>query len=167
MDKLAEIRSKLISSQEPPKRYAHTGIVTAVTGKHCKVQMPNGFVVSNVKLAATIGDDVNELLIVPKVGTTVVMVSLTGTENNLTVVKADEVEWVSYKQNGLELLIDSRDGKVMVKNGQESLIGLLDSLTALMRAFKVHTPSGPSGTALADVVIMIDNFEQSYKRILK
>ncbi|MBU2526157.1 MAG: hypothetical protein KKC03_06120 [Bacteroidetes bacterium] len=167
MDKIAKIRSQLIGSQEPPKRYAHTGIVTAVEGKHCKVKLPGGLEVSNVKLAATIDEDENELLLVPKVGTAVVMISLTGTENNLTVIKADEVEYVSYQQDGLELLIDSRDGKLKVSNEQESLKDIFDKLIALLRAFKVHTPAGPSGTALADVVIEIDDLEAKFNRLLK
>lgn len=167
MDKIAQIRSQLISSQEPPKRYAHTGIVTAVVGKHCKVRLPSGLEVSNVKLAATIDGDENELLLVPKVGTTVVMISLTGTENNLTVVKADEVEFVSYKQDAIELLIDSRDGKVHLSNDQQSLKGIFDKLVALLRLFKVHTPIGPSGTALPDVLLEIDDFEQKFNALLK
>lgn len=167
MDKLSQIRSHLIGSQPVAKQYVYTGTVVSVDGRHCKVKLSSGLEVTRVKLTATIGDEADELLIVPTVGSAVTMVSLSGTENNLTIVKFDRAEYITYRQAGMELLIDSRDGKVSVKNEQSSLKEVFDNLTALLRAFKVTTPIGPSGTALEDVVLQIDSFEQSFNGILK
>lgn len=170
MDKIAQIRSKLITSSQEggkPKQHVYVGSVVNVQGRHCTVKLASGLTVTKVKLSASINDNNGEMLMVPKQGTQVLMLSLSGSENNLAVVKADDVEYVSYKQGDLELLIDSRDGKVDVHNAQVSLVGLMDELVQLLRAFKVHTPAGPSGTALADVVLKIDAFETNYKKILK
>jgi len=170
MDKIAQLRTRLITSSQEggkPKQHVYAGSVVSVQGRHCTVKLASGLTVTKVKLSASINDNDGEMLMVPKQGTRVLMLSLSGTENNLSVVKADDVEYVSYKQGDLELLIDSRDGKVDIHNAQVSLVGLMDQLVQLLRTFKVHTPAGPSGTALADVVLKIDDFEMNFKKLLK
>lgn len=144
-----------------------TAKVVSVENDHCKVQLKSGLIVSDVKLKATISSGSNFLRLVPKVGSSVVMISLTADLNNLTVIKFDEVEKVEYNQNGLEVLIDSTDKKVSIKNSEASLVDVFEDLTTLLKSFKVYTPSGPSGTALPDSVTLINQLELKFKKLLK
>ena len=144
-----------------------TAIVNAVQDDHCSVQLASGLVLSDVKLKATITEGGDYFMLVPKVGSTILMMSLTGALDNLTIIKVDEVEKISYKQNGLDFLIDSTDQKVMIKNENTGLYELFDLLTTLLKEFKVFTPVGPSGTALPPTVLKIEELTTKFKQILK
>jgi hypothetical protein len=67
----------------------------------------------------------------------------------------------------LNLVIDSTDGKISISNNTVSVKDVFQQLTDLLKGFKVYTPAGPSGTALPDVVILINQFETAFKTILK
>lgn len=150
-----------------------TGKVKSVEGDSCTVELKNGLSVSDVKLKATIGPSTGSgqagdyLILTPKAGTKVVMLSQSGETNNFVVIKADEIEKVEYKQDGLNILIDSTDGKVSVKNGETSLVTIMNDLAALLKQLKVSTPNGPSGTPLPPTIQAITKFEQNVDKILK
>lgn len=144
-----------------------TAIVQSVEADHCSVKLKSGLVLSDVKLKATITEGTDYFMLVPKVGSSVLMMSLTGQLDNLTIIKVDEVEQIIYKQNGLQFTMDSTDQKVMIKNENTSLYELFDLLTTLLSEFKVFTPVGPSGTALPPTVLKIEELTTKFKQLLK
>ncbi len=164
--KLKEIKKYLQEIANNGNYAPITATVTAVSGDTCTVQLAGGLEIDDVKLKSTIGGS-DALLLIPKTGTQVSLLSYTGAPDNLTVVKVDEVEKISYKQNGLEVLIDSTDGKVKVANGQVSLKDVLDDLMRLLKQFKVFTPVGPSGTPLPDTITEIQQVETKFNQLLK
>lgn len=143
-----------------------TGIVKSIEGHSCTVTLKGGLPVSDVKLKATIGNS-DFILLTPKVGSTVVMLSVTGQVDNLTVIKVDEVETMEYQQNGLNILADSRDGKVRIKNNQVSFIDIWKDLKSLISQLKVSTPNGPSGIPLPDTQTALTALETKFNKLLK
>lgn len=167
MDKTVELKKRLQEIVGANPNLPITGIVKAVENDYCTVELSGGFTVSDVKLKATISDGDNYIKVIPKVDSTVIMISLTGDKNNLAVIKVDEIEQVDYKQDGLEVLIGSTDGKVSVKNNSVSLVDVFADLAALLKQFKVHTPVGPSGTPLPDTIAAITQLEGKFNQLLK
>jgi len=167
MDKLSEVRKLLIKAVGANPNLPITGIVQSVEGDSCSVELKSGLVLSDVKLKATISTGSNYLTPKPKVGSTVVLLSLSGSLENLTVIKFDEIEILEYKQNGLEFIVDSITKKVTIKNAEVSLFELFTDLTATLKQFKVFTPTGPSGTPLPPTMLKIEEFETKFKKLLK
>lgn len=141
------------------------GTVTAVNGDTCSV-MVNDFEISDIRLKAT-ADGSDNLLIIPKVGSRVLMLSTDGTIGNLTVIKCDVAERIFYNENGLLVEIDSTTGKVKLQNEDTSLRSLFEQLTDLLKTLKVFTPAGPSGFPLPATIVKIEQFETDFKTILK
>ncbi|PWN62312.1 hypothetical protein [Chryseobacterium oncorhynchi] len=142
------------------------GIVVSIEGDTCTVQLSDGFKVSDVRLKATT-DGNDHLLVVPKIGSTVLMISTDTTIDNLTVIKCDQAEKITFNENSLTVKIDSTDGKVQIKNEETSLFDIMQDLSTLLKQLKVYTPSGPSGTPLPDSMTAINEFETKFKKILK
>lgn len=167
MDKLKEIRKKLIEAVNANPNLPLTGTVKSVEGDSCSVQLKSGLVLTDVKLKATITEGDSYLIPTPVKGSTVVLLSLSGSLDNLTVIKFDEIEKLEYKQNGLELIFDSTDGKVSIKNEAVSLLEILTDLANTLKQLKVFTPVGPSGTPLPNSILAIEQFETKFKTLLK
>lgn len=185
MDKPSELKKRIREIVGANPNLPLTGVVEAVENDYCTVALKSGLPVSDVKLKATISNGNDYLKLIPKVGSTVVMISLTGDENNLTIIKIDEAEKIEYNQNGLEILIDSidskvsikknglevlidgSDSKVSIKNDQVSLIDVFSDLATLLKQLKVFTPAGPSGTPLPDTIAAIVQLELNFNQLLK
>lgn len=143
-----------------------TGVVKSVEGDSCSVELSGGFVVTDVKLKATIGNS-DYIIQTPKIGSTVVMLSLSGTLENLTLIKIDQLKKVEYSQGGLVILCDSTDGKVQIKNDQVSLLEIMKDLKTLISQITVSTPNGPSGTPLPPTIAALTQFETKFNQLLK
>lgn len=141
--------------------------VTSLEDDTCSVILASGLELNDVRLKASIGGDDNYFIQRPKIGSKVILLSITGNLDDLMIIKIDEVENFEFSQNGLEILIDSEDGKVKVKNSETSLLEIFQKNVDLLKIFKVFTPSGPSGTALPNVVLKINEFETEFKKLLK
>jgi len=167
MADVKDIKAKLreILGDEPNQPI--TGEVTEVAEETCSIKLKSGFVATDVKLKATITESKNKMILYPKVGTTVHAIALNGSLENMVILKVDEVERVVYVQDGLEVIIDSTDKKISIKNDSVSLIDMCNELMALLKAFKVFTPSGPSGTPLPDTMASIQQVETKFKQLLK
>lgn len=144
-----------------------TGVVKAIENDACTVELKGGFAISDVKLKATISEGDHYLKLVPKVGSTVLIMSLSGGLDNMAVIKVDEVEKIAYSQNGLELLIDSTDKKVSIKNDDCNLVEALTDLVTAIKQLKVFTPVGPSGAPLPNTIAALNAFETKFKKLLK
>jgi len=143
------------------------GTVRSVADETCVVELSSGLEITDVRLRATVDGSSDFLKIIPKVGSKVVMLSMTGELDDLTLLKADEVEKISYIQGGLEILIDSTDKKISIKNSTTSLHDIFDDLASLITNLKVNTPSGPSVGLLPDTVAELTQFKTTFKSLLK
>jgi hypothetical protein len=167
MDKLSEVKRFMKQIVAANPNLPITAIVKSVEGDSCTVELISGLILSDVKLKATIGGPTNYLTPTPKVGSTVVLISLSGSLDNLTIIKFDEIEKLAYKQNGLEFIVDSTDGKVSIKNETVSLLEILSDLATTLKELKVFTPVGPSGTPLPPTILAIEDFETKFNQLLK
>ncbi len=167
MDKAAELKRLLREVVGFENSLPIPAKVIEVNGDHCSVEVEEDLVLTDVKLKATIGAGDNQLLITPKIGTNVLLMSLTGELDNLTIVKVDEVESVSFKQKDLSVLLDGKDNKVSVKNSDTSLLDLFGALKDIIGKITVTTPVGPSGTPLPPTITALTKFEQDFKKLLK
>ena len=152
MDEYATLRQH-IRQMQPQRGFIMQGTVNSVNGNTCEVQV-GSMAVPDVRLRASLTDDDHELLMVPKVGSAVVMGSLTGDYTQLVVLQVDHVE--SIVING---------GKL---GGLVNIEQLTEKLNALVNAFNNHThvvnttgtATAQSGTAQA-VASQAQKFAQS------
>lgn len=142
------------------------GIVKSIENDTCTVELSNGFEISDIRLKAT-ADESDSLLIVPEVGSRVLMLSMDGTVDNMTVIKCDSADKLIYNNGNLHLEIEKESKKILVKNDQVNLYNIFSDLAELLKQLKVYTPMGPSGTPLPDSILAIEKFENDFKQILK
>lgn len=165
MDKVAELKKRLRAIMPPSPVITLDGEVTEVENDTCSVMVGDMELV-DIRLKAT-SNGKNSILTIPKVGSHVLMISTDGSIDNLTIVKCDEVSKFIYNENGLFIEIDSETGKIEIKNKAVSLKDLFQKSADIKKNIKVSTPMGPSGTPLPDVLLMIQDFETSFKSLLK
>lgn len=141
-----------------------SGVVQSVDGETCSVELVSGLVVSDVRLKATVSDGDKKLLLTPKIGSTVLMLSSDLTVSNLTVIVVDEVEKIEILTDSLSIVVDD---KVSIKNDSVNLAQVLNDLCALLKTFQVTTPTGPSGVVLATTIQKINVVEKGFQSLLK
>lgn len=143
-----------------------SGTVKSVEGTSCTLTI-DSLDLPDVRLRATLNDSNDELLITPKVGSYALAMTVTGNLDDLMIIKCDQIEKIEFKQSGLQVVIDSTDGKVSVKNNSVSLLDLYDAVFDIITNLKVTTPSGPSTGLLPDTVTSLTQFKTKYKQLLK
>lgn len=143
------------------------GIVKSVEGETCTVAINSGLELEGIKLKSTINDEDDFFIKTPAVKSNVVMMSLDGSIDNAVIVICDKYEKIELKQKGLNILLDSEDGKVSIKNDTVSLLDVLSDLASLLKQLKVPTPNGLSNTPFPDTIAAIEKFEQDFKTLLK
>lgn len=166
MDKLQQLKHNLKSIVDSNPNYPISGIIKSIENDTCTVELSEEFEISDVRLKSTANDEDN-LLIVPKIGSKVIMLSSDGTIDNLTVIKIDVASKIIFNENGLKIEIDSTDGKVTIKNNTSSLFDLFKDLTTILKQLKVYTNTGPSGFPLPDSITAIEKLETDFKSLLK
>lgn len=167
MDKPTQLKKMLREIVDVNPNLPIVGVVTQVGEQTCSVKIDSGLELSGVRLKATINDGASYFIIKPKIGSSVVLLSLTGGLENLTVVKVDQVQMIIYSHNELILIIDGTEGKIQVKNQSVSLLEILTDLGALLKEFKVNTPNGPSTALMPNSLQAIMQFETKVKSLLK
>ncbi|MCT4181649.1 hypothetical protein BAS06_09470 [Elizabethkingia miricola] len=165
MDKIAELKRRFRDMMPKQGMITIDGVVTAITGDTCSVLVDDIELV-DVRLKAT-ANGKDSVLMVPVVGSHVLMISTDGSIDNLTVIKCDQVTKFLYNQNGVAVEIDSESKKISVKNDEINLYQLFEDLTMLLKTLKVSTPVGPSGVPLPDTIAKLDEFETNFKKLLK
>ncbi len=166
MDKLSEIKALIKEIAGTSSNLLFTAKVERVEGDTCTVKLSDSLSIPFVRLKATEGVE-QGLLLTPKEGSKVTLLSSSGKLDDLTVIKVDEVNSIQYKQDGLDVLIDSEDKKVCIKNEQVSLLDLMQSLSDIIKNIKVSTGTGPSGTPLPDTISQLQQFETQFQQLLK
>lgn len=164
-DKIAKLKQQLRDLVAANPNLPIDGIVKSVSDDVCSVEI-DGFLLSDIRLKAS-ADGTDNLLIIPKIGSRVLMLSSDGTIDNLTVLKCDAASKIIFNENGLQVEIDSEAGKVKIENEETSLKALFEQLTDILKTLKVFTPVGPSGNPLPDSIVKIEQFENDFKTILK
>lgn len=108
----------------------YQGIVSSVEGDTCTVQF-GAQKVAGVRLRASVGELEQQLLVVPKVGTAVIVGSLSGDLADLAVLVVDAVDRIEI--NGGQL------------GGLVNIEPLVEGLNDLVDAFNSHTHTIPTG----------------------
>lgn len=141
------------------------GVVKEVSGQTCSVQLASGLVVTDVKLKAVITDDQDYIFETPVIGSDVL---LTGSLNDLVVLKCDKVQKFEFSQDGLKVIYDADDKKVSIKNDQVNLLDVLLEFTGHLKTdYKQFTSNGPTNGALPTSVQAITVIENKFKQLLK
>jgi len=165
MDNYAKLGEMLKGRQQGATPLFYASVVS-VQGDSCTVDYA-GLELDEVKLKATGAELDNKLLIIPRVGTRALIGSLSGDFRELILLRADEPEKIAYTYDGLEVLIDSTDGKVSVKNADTSLIDLFDALKDVITNLTVTTSTGPSGTPLPPTITAVNQFYTDAQKLFK
>lgn len=129
-----------------------TGIVKSVSGVCCEVEVGK-LVIPGVRLRASETGDGGELLLVPKIGTTVIFGSLTGDLSQLVVLQVDHVE--SIKISGGIIINGGKSG------GLVNIEALTDRLNTLVQAFNAHTHTGNMGASTSTPLMQAQKFNKS------
>lgn len=166
MDKILQLKRHLKAIVNADPNYPIIGIVKAIEADTCTVELSEEFEISEVRLKSTANGKDN-LLIVPKVGSQVLMLSSDGTIDSLTVIQVDQASKIIFNENGLNIEIDSTDGKVSIKNKKSSLFDLFQDLANILKQLKFYTNMGPSGNPLPDSMIAINKLETDFKELLR
>lgn len=165
MDRIAELKRRLLETVRMDERVILSGTVVSIQTDTCTVKVDD-IELSDVKLKAT-ANDAQTLLLIPTIGTNVMMISTDGSIDNLAVIKCDQIDKVIAKNGDFEMEIDLKASKIGAKNATTGIYELFDQLQSILKNLKVHTPVGPSGTPLPDSILAIVNFETAFKTILK
>ena len=134
MDQYRQLRDS-IASLIPQRAAILQGIVKAVDGITCTVTVGN-IDIPGVRLRASELDNDQQLLITPKVGSPVILGSLSGDLTDLAVLQVDQAASITINGGSLGGLINIAD--------------LTQRLNDLVKAFNAHTHSvtvaHPGGT---------------------
>lgn len=167
MDKYAKLLQSLRKVSRANSIMLLNAEVTEITGESCTVKVLDDLILTEVRIKATISGSNNMLLLIPKVGSKVIIGSLTGDLKDMAVLSIDELELLTWEQDGLKVSIDAKTGKVEIANDKTSFKDIFQQLTDLLTKFKVTTPNGPSAALVPDTLAAVKQFENSFKMILK
>ena len=119
-----------IKRLQPVNLWMTQGEVVAVDGLTCTVRIGDAEI-EGVRLRASLTEREREILVVPKVGSSVTLGCLTADLNNPVVLQVDEVESITVNGGQLGGLIKIQE--------------LTEKINALVDAFNSHTHSIPTG----------------------
>lgn len=120
----------------PAPLTVYQGIVASVEGVTCTVTFGSQDV-SGVRLRASEAENDSQILLVPRVGTAVIVGSLSGDLSQLAVLSVDAVERIEINGGRLGGLIN--------------IEALTNKINALVEAFNAHTHTIGSGSIIVGV----------------
>jgi hypothetical protein len=165
MNKAAEIKKALIEALGAKPNLPITAEVVSVEENTCTVKLVSELVLSDVRLCATISEDADLFVLVPKVGSEVVLISQTGKLSGLMVIKVDAIETIKYKKGTFEFIIDGTTGKVTLKKEGANFGGLINELIDALVGAVITTPSG-SGSISPATVTQLNQIKSKFNLIL-
>src|SRR5690625_481321 len=110
MDRVTEMKRRLMETVRMDERVILSGTVVSTQTDTCTVKVDD-IELSDVKLKAT-ANDVQTLLLIPTIGTNVMMISTDGSIDNLAVIKCDQIDKVIAKNGDFEMEIDLKSSKI-------------------------------------------------------
>lgn len=165
MDTAAEIKQALVKALGITPNLAITATVVSIENDTCTVKLLSELVLSDVRLKATISDDQDYFLIVPKIGSEVILMSQTGALSGLMVLKVDAVEKIIYKKGSFEFVVDGTEGKVKLKKGGANFGNLVSDLIKEISDAIILTPAGP-GQIATSTKTKLTALDTKFKTIL-
>jgi hypothetical protein len=165
MDTAAEIKKSLMSVLGITPNLPLTATVVSVEGSTCTIKLLDELELSDVRLTATIGESEDGLIIKPKVGSEVIVMSQTGTLSSLMVVKVNEIDTLTYKNADFEFIVDGVTKKVTIKNSQANVGSLINSFIDAISAAVLITPAGP-GSIAPSTITALNNVKLMFNLIL-
>lgn len=165
MDTAAEIKQALSKALGITPNLAITATVVSVENDTCTVKLLSELVLSDVRLKATISDDEDSFLIVPKIDSEVILMSQTGNLSGLMVLKVDAVESIRYKKGNFEFIVDGTTGKLTLKKGTANFGALVSDLIKEISNAIILTPAGP-GQIAASTKGKLTALDTKFKTIL-
>lgn len=165
MDTAAEIKQALVKALGITPNLAITATVVSIENDTCTVKLLSELVLSDVRLKATISDDQDYFLIVPKIGSEVILMSQTGALSGLMVLKVDAVENIRYKKGSFEFVVDGTEGKVTLKKGGANFGNLVSDLIKEISSAIILTPAGP-GQIATSTKTKLTALDTKFKTIL-
>lgn len=165
MDTGAEIKKALREALGINPNLAITATVVSVGENTCSIKLVSELVLTDVRLCATISDDADMMVIKPKVGSEVIVMSQTGKLDGLFIVKVDSVDNITFKKEDFEIIIDGATKKVTIKNGTANLGALMDSLIDTIVSAQILTPQGP-GTISPATQTQLTNIKTMFNALL-
>lgn len=155
--------------------------VKAITGESCTV-MVGDLELTDVRLKATINGETNKVLMLPKVGSMVLIGSLTGDMRDLCVLKNDEVDKLIYEQGAVKVTIDAPSNsvvydvngtilkleeKVQVENPYYNLLNLINEFIDICKNEIHMTNAGPTVSLNPANKIKFDSLKRKFAQLLK
>jgi hypothetical protein len=169
MDKLLELKRGLKKLFGESNNFPIRMEVKSVEGNSCEVILPGGLIIpASLKVTNVEGFD---LLIIPVIGSFVLVQPLDSDLKELIVTKVDEVSEVIIKTKKIECHIDGKDGKLSIKNEQISLYDLFSEVKSLVANISVLylNPAGTPTPSTPDpqMQVALNQFEVKFKQLLK
>lgn len=170
MDKVSKIAQHIRAIAGDNSIKAFQATVVSVKDDTCTIQLENELEISDVKLKSNVGKE-NGILPIPKIGSEVLVASLTPNLESLSVIQYGEIE--SFEIKGLvgHLNIDMVQGKIGFSNKTSSLYELLETMVDALKTFKVVTPVQGAPTLSTNVspdsLTKIAKVEMAFKSLLK
>lgn len=131
MDNYRRLKENIRKAAGPASLTIYQGIVTDTDGILCSCIFGN-IEVTDIRLRASLTERDRQMLVVPKIGSAVILGSLSGDLADLAVLQVDEIERIEI--NGGQL------------GGLINISELTDKINALIDMFNSHTHSLPTGT---------------------
>jgi hypothetical protein len=165
MSKSAEIKKALIEALGANPNLPITAEVVSVQENTCTVKLVSELVLSDVRLCATISEDTDLFVLVPKIGSEVVLISQTGKLSGLMVIKVDAIQTIKYKKGTFEFIIDGTTGKVTLKKQGANFGGLINELIDAVSNAQIITPNGP-GSINPTTINQLSQIKSKFNLIL-
>ncbi|WP_281233510.1 hypothetical protein [Flavobacterium gelatinilyticum] len=165
MDKPAQIKRALIEALGFNPNLPMTAEVVSVENTTCTVKLDSGLQISDVRLCATISESEDLFVMIPQIGSEVILLSQTGELSGLMVIKVDNYDSISYKKGDFEFLIDGVTGKVTLKNGSVNFGSLVSSLITEISSAVIVTPAG-RGSIAPKTKLKLQDLDTKFKSIL-
>jgi hypothetical protein len=166
MDVAAEIKKALIELIGANPNLPITATVVSVQGDTCTIKLLSELVLSDVRLKATISDDTDSLLITPKIGSEVMVISQTGKLSGLVVIKIDSVEKIAYKKADFEFEVDGTTGKVTLKKQGANFGLLMDNFIDAIVGIQTINSDTTTGSLNPTSIAQLNQIKASFNLIL-
>lgn len=165
MDKSTQVKRALAQALGINPNLPITATVVSVENDTCTVKLLSKLVLSDVRLKATITDEADSFLIVPKVNSEVILMSQTGALSGLMVIKVNAVESIRYKKGDFEFVVDGTTGKVTLKKSGANFGALVSDLIKEISKAIILTPAGP-GQIAASTKAKLTALDTKFKTLL-
>lgn len=147
MDKIALLKRQIRLIATNSKEIFFHATIVSIQDNTCTVDV-DGLIINDVRLQPTTTLTNDRLLVIPAIGSDVLIGSVSGDYNNLVVLSVNEADKIEYTSNG------------------QNLMQLISNLIQTLANATVITPLG-NGTFDPAVITQLNNIEMSFKQLFK